>query len=362
MFPEMVVGYTDQGTAILSTAGYVSELTDAYEKQEAAARRASAAGANVVFEAFRRRTSTGDLLGRGEVPLERERDIAKAIMDASDSGARVITQRSLVNEMGRAGTSGNYSDAALKNVIEGANLKTVSPGSYEIDNKWLKENSGSISSYLDAINSQLESETNTLKPFIENIIFGTKRYQGLTDDAKQAVSNIIDELGYEYYSQFSNDKDASAGIVQDMLVPLDGESELIKGIGIIEEASANFKDGKKSVGEYTAAWAEFQSLISNSNLKPAIAEAITSTYDIGSIEPLIANVKKKLPAELSDMVGELSNRQLQVAGKMEIDPATITSWQEFLDLINQASAVMSSLTIGERLAANDSTPLHTSHS
>ena len=352
MFPEMVVGYTDQGTAILSTAGYVSELTDAYEKQELAARRASAASANVVFEAFKRRTSTGDFLGRGEVPLESERDVINAIINAaSSSDSRVVTLKDIVSEMGRAGASASYSNDAFKGVVEGAGLQTLSPGSNDFDAKWIKEHIGLAFAYRDALNSQLESETNAAKPFIESIMFGTKKYQGLSDDAKQAVSNIVSELGYEYYSQFSSERDASAGLGRDILMPLEGDSSLLSGISIIEEATANFKDGKKSVGEYTTAWAEFQSLISNSNLKPAVAEAITSTYDIGNIEPLIANVKKKLPAELSGMVSELSNKQLQIAGKMEIDPATIGSWQQFLDLINQASAVMSSLTIGERLAA-----------
>ena len=352
MFPEMVVGYTDQGTAILSTAGYVSELTDAYEKQELAARRASAASANVVFEEFKRRTSTGDFLGRGEVPLESERDVINAIINAtSSSDSRVVTLKDIVSEMGRAGASASYSNNAFKSVVEGAGLQTLSPQSNDFSTKWLKKNIGLAFAYRDALISQLESETNAAKPFIESIMFGTKKYQGLSDDAKQAVSNIVSELGYEYYSQFSSERDASAGLGRDILMPLEGDSSLLSGISIIEDASAKFKDGKKSVGEYTAAWAEFQGLVSNSNLKPAVAEAITSTYDIGSIEPLIANVKKKLPAELSDMVGELSNRQLQIAGKMEIDPATIGSWQQFLSLINQASTVMSSLTIGERIAA-----------
>ena len=354
MFPEMVIGYTKQGDAILSTKGNVKALTEAYKEQESAAKSASASSAGVVFEEFRRRTNKPDTLGMGDIPLERERDVISAIINAVTSSSRgTITEKDILREMSKAGTSENFSQAALKKVIEGTGMgqSAIVPGATEFKTTWLKENSRFLDSYMRSLSTQMESEANTIKPFIESVLFGDKNFKTLSDESKQIVSSIANELGYEYYSQFSNAIDASAGLVGDVLIPVESNAALVQSINSIEDARAGLLDGKKSVDAYTSSWANFEKQISDAGLEPVISDAIKSIYEVEGIDQLVTNVQGKILDEFDNKVGSMTLQDLRLASTLEVPEGILLTWDELRERISATKNILTSLTLTEQVAA-----------
>ena len=65
MFPQLVVGYTAEGNAILAHKGNVEELTQAYKDQIQAAKDAILLGANDAWKGFKAKTIDEDFWGSG---------------------------------------------------------------------------------------------------------------------------------------------------------------------------------------------------------------------------------------------------------------------------------------------------------
>ncbi|MDD4279651.1 MAG: hypothetical protein PHX74_07960 [Candidatus Sumerlaeales bacterium] len=139
--------------------------------------------------------------------------------------------------------------------------------------------------------------------------------------------------------------------MSDIITPLSGDQALLDSVIESITASDKFRSGKASVEEYIKTVENLKTTLTNAGIKENISAPIVDMAKIDNVDALIENVKLKLQDEFDDNVGELTLNQLRLGGDLKVEDGALLSWQEFLALIKQSEAVLSSLTIGERIAA-----------
>lgn len=93
MFPEMISGYTKEGTAILSCRGNVDELTKAYEAAAQAARQAAIAGGSGVFDSAKEEYNSNPSVSWEETGLQQKQKLANKLVELANQGTEEEIQK-----------------------------------------------------------------------------------------------------------------------------------------------------------------------------------------------------------------------------------------------------------------------------
>lgn len=359
MFPEMVSGYDDQGNAILTVKGNVEQLTAAYREQEQAARDAIMGDAHIVYGQQRRTfTSSSDIFGIEQTGLAERIEVSKRLLDemtrmqSTGATSGSIKLGSLLDGSAFRAGANAYAD-----VIEELNLaltQTSDSGdmaSFSILKDDIGGNRSAIETGIRIYTAEMKAAARDVIPIMEAYLFNDDNFSQLGEDTQDMLIGVISSLDPEYIFKHSDARDLMDSIFGQIVNPVtsspDGQKSIMAAFTDVDA----FRVGKKTVEEYAQSINNLRTALANAGVDQELAIKFVDMAEIDNVDALIENVKLKLQDEFDDNVGELTLKQLRLGGDLKIEDGTLLSWQEFLALITQSEAVLSSLTIGERIAA-----------
>lgn len=240
MFPELVVGHTEEGNAILKTKENVEKLTEAYEEQKRAAREAVLSGANKALKGyynenikkgfFSNTSSYNDIL------------TLKKIMDAIYS--KDFTSLPLTAPAGLNVTkevfNENYADqyhvsnfdeyirqynnikAAIKNVdgLTFSDLTKINPN----DTEQIAQAFNKIQSAYNSLVKDLNTSTNQIKPILSALLEDDDHlgfdFQKLDQETQDGIKQIVSNFDYQFFSQFKTKEDMETWLRDNLITPL----------------------------------------------------------------------------------------------------------------------------------------------
>lgn len=359
MFPEMVSGYDDQGNAILTVKGNVEQLTAAYREQEQAARDAIMGDAHIVYGQQRRTfTSSSDIFGIEQTGLAERIEVSKRLLEEMGRmQSESATNGSI--ELGALldGSAFRSGANAYADVIEELNLaltQTSDSGdlaTFFMSEDDVKKNRAAIETGIRIYAAEMKSAARGVIPIMEAYLFNDDGFSQLGEDAQNMLIGVISSLDPEYIFKHSDARDLMDSVFGQIVNPVASSAEGQKNIMSAFADVDAFRAGKKTVEEYAQTINSLRNTLANAGVSSEIAVKFVDMAEIDNVDALIENVKLKLQDEFDDNVGELTLQQLRLGGDLKVEDGTLLSWQEFLALITQSEAVLSSLTIGERIAS-----------
>ena len=245
MFPEMISGYDSEGNAIVKTKGDVEALTKAYEEQAQVARQSLLYEGNKIFENYKNNTEGGffdgwTLFTISDAKIDQQIRAIEKILDESKSEADLFN---------------DFDMTALTSVFEGAGIDwswwdNTPFGKSSI--KRARENQDVLRQYLNTLKGLRETEVAPAKTVIDAYLESTenKKYQSLSQNSKDAVKSIVQQLDHEFYDQFKTMPDAENAVMQRIVELISKNNSLTNAFDYMSNAQEKLAQGKITMGEY----------------------------------------------------------------------------------------------------------------
>ncbi|MDY3795675.1 MAG: phage tail tape measure protein [Agathobacter sp.] len=206
MFPTLVTGYTDTGTAILSCKNNVDLLTKAYEEQKQAAQDAVIRNADDLVSGFNADTTNTNLF--------------------ENNGMSKVDQLDLLNKMLNGNISNvpmDLSNTILKNAgVKVSWLESLTYDKGELDKK-IQENKEQLYAYKRTLESEMEAATSDITPLIDYFLDTNKNFNELDESTKAGIKQVADNMGYEFYNSLASGEELTktdlANWVDNTLLP-----------------------------------------------------------------------------------------------------------------------------------------------
>lgn len=199
MFPQLVIGYTETGDAILSCKNNVDLLTKAYEEQKQAAQDAVLAQSNTLFKGFKAETTDSDILNNGLSKVDEYDALQKLLVSKNVSD---VNNDELLSILNNAGLISN---------------KWISKGKDELQ-KLVNENLSTLSAYSRTLKTSMESATSNITPIIDAYLDTNVDFNKYDKEVQNYVKQISRNMGYRFYSSFENESDL-VNWIDNVLVP-----------------------------------------------------------------------------------------------------------------------------------------------
>lgn len=213
MFPTLITGYTDEGTAILSLKGNVEGLRDAYkEAQQEAYNLLISTGkdsdGNDIMEAYKNLSEldwwdSDNVIGKEDVTTTVKRDITKQILDLmSNMDTAVEEYDKLAKEI-----FDTYGDRGY-NFLEEMGLpaiKDVFSDTSGITEEALKAGRSTVQSYYQGFQAEIDNGVSNVK-LMGNAFLNTNDFyldDSTTDEVKNALSVMINSIDEEVANSFN---------------------------------------------------------------------------------------------------------------------------------------------------------------
>ena len=337
MFPQMVRGYTDEGNAIIAHKGNVAELTKAYQDQKKAAQDAIIVGSADVFKGFKAKAdNVADFFGEeyGLIQKKEQLEMAKEIL----SYGRYDNNNKEFTELISLFTNRGLSRTVLKEA--GINDWSASfTGVFDI----LDKNRTKILAYFDTISSEIEAETEKIKPIMQAYLERSDKFQLADGKVQDMVKQIVGQFDAEFYRQFDTETEMASWVETNVIDKLRGNEDLTNNFGIILDLQTKFNEGDITVAEYQEKLTAFLSLIDT--LPKETQKAIKLLFGIkvgedgsetSDFDTMVNNVTKKVGDKFKDKVGKLKLPDLEILSDLDISPKEIENWSEIETLIANA--------------------------
>lgn len=318
-FPDMVSGYTKEGTAIIKNRGNVELLTESYKNLEAAASQAIIAQSSSVLAGYG--ASIGNQSGfKGFLDATQGKPkIAQAIKEVEDIISSVGGREPLINENladrfksgGAFGWVNNLSDAL------GVSINSTQD---------IIDNLDKVRAYRTKLIADMNAETEKIKPIIPAFLGANSDYAAMTSESKSLIDRAVSMLGTQFYTSFVNSEDGSFDEVSmyawveknfvDPLKSMDGK-EIETSLGSMFSLEDAFQNGKISAKEYISELRKIENYVTAE--APQLTEYLGKSLDFGfgrgdnSLDVMMNNVKDKLLDGYDDMVETLTLPELQIA-------------------------------------------------
>ena len=345
MFPELVGGFDEQGNAILNVKGNVDALTEAYKEQKSAAYDAILQGARTVFGQSRSTVdSKGDFFGIKDTGTFQQIDVVR----------KLIAELTKAKEDSSSFLNLPVDKTTLQDIRVGAGVNIGGSGEfsqYMIDPDQIDATIKQLNTYNRILVAQSRSAAREVTPIIEAYLYGDENFESLSKDGQALLMNVVGSLDPEYILKHKNVPSLIDSVFTDIMAGFGEKPELLEQSLSTIASSDEFRAGRISVDEYGKSLAQLKTELSSAGVKSNIADSVISMASVDNVDQLVENVKLKFQDGFDSNVGTLSLGQLKIGANLQIEDGTLGSWQEFLDLMKQADAVSSSLTIGERIGA-----------
>lgn len=276
MLPDTIQGYNDEGTAILSCAGSVNKLNEAYKNLISTANNKviekiptlfkefqkdvdkfneidySKPGIKAGFESLKRgkdyyTTETNNTLKK----ILNSSDIESAIKQYVGVGSPVGVQ--IAEALRKAGIE-QHNNGLIKTLLTGDGGET----GHEFIARAIRENKVVIESIINNFEQQTISSVQDLKTAVSAYINESlqETYSNMPANMKNIASKIASTFDFDFFSSFDGDEDALYKYLNDMLTRINALSvEDQNTIKVGFDLQTKLNNGECSVGEYLS-WSE----------------------------------------------------------------------------------------------------------
>ena len=344
MFPTLIQGYNDQGTAILNLKGNVEGLRDAYKEAQT--------------EAYNTLIASGEN-GDGNDIIKQWEDVHDpgffaGLFDlgSADVGGKISVSDALAQlEEIQKLTAEEYRNieniAAVGSHKEIESLtdiqKEIGYGSYigkalgidgNVTDKEFEEAKKQAKVLVQTYNAEIESALSDVETLANAYLMTNDDYSKLTDSSKTAASLLVNNLTEDIASDFSSKEDVGSWVdsVVSKLQNNPTLSNAINGLFTTDLSNMSVDEAKAVVDQYINTIAK---ILEEDPVDVKVRLGFDD-YNDDDIAPLKTKVQGFLKDEFDDKVGELSLDDLQVASKLEIPEGTLLSWDELKQKIEEA--------------------------
>lgn len=346
MFPEMISGYTKEGTAILSCKGNVDELTKAYEAAAQAARQAAIAGGNDVFESSKKEYSNNPntTLG-GETGTVNKKILANKLIELVNNGNEEELKQLIGNlEREAAGVEidgKKFFKVNLIDTLEDAGIEI--PWNKDINAEDIQNGLQKLQSFVKSSVPKINTETSKVKSILSAYLGEDENYAKLDDKTKSIVDNIVSQLDSEFIFSFDNIDSLYNWISENIVGAFKDNG------GKVQDAISDFlkiDTSKLSVSDYKKEIENFKKILSDSGISEEAQQQILSAFKIDDdsikeeIDPLVNHTKSILKDEFDDKVDSLTISDLKIVDSLDIPDGTLLTWDELLERINAVKSEM----------------------
>lgn len=344
MFPTLIQGYNDQGTAILNLKGNVEGLRDAYKEAQT--------------EAYNTLIASGEN-GDGNDIIKQWEDVHDpgffaGLFDfgAADVGGQISVSDALsqLEEIQKL-TAEEYRN--IENIVAGGSHKEIKSltdiqkeigyGSYigkalgidgNVTDKEFEEAKKQAKVLVQTYNAEIESALSDVETLANAYLMTNDDYSKLTDSSKTAASLLVNNLTEDIASDFSSKEDVGSWVdsVVSKLQNNPTLSNAINGLFTTDLSNMSVDEAKAVVDQYINTIAK---ILEEDPVDVKVRLGFDD-YNDDDIAPLKTKVQGFLKDEFDDKVGELSLDDLQIASKLEIPDGTLLSWDELKQKIEEA--------------------------
>lgn len=340
MFPTLVQGWTDEGTAVLNLKGNIEQLRDAYkEAQQEAYNLLIVSGkdsdGNDIIKQWEDTHDTGfwaDLLDLGADDVGGGIAVSDALKQLK--AIQNMTAQEY-REIERITGAGSRKEIAGLSDIE----KDIGYGSYlykalgldsNVTDEAFREAQRQARALIQTYNAEIESALADVETLANAYLMTNEDYDKLDEQSKTAASMLVNSLNADIANTFSSKEDVGVyvdKIVQSILSNSKAKDAL-KGLFTMDTSDMSVDEIKKQTDSYINTIAEV--------LKEDPIELKTRLgFDDSDTQPLINNVKEKLQDEFADKVGELTLEELKIAADLEVSEKDLLSWDELIAKIRE---------------------------
>lgn len=348
MFPEMISGYTKEGTAILSCKGNVDELTKAYEAAEQAARQAAIVGGSGVFDSAKEEYNSNPSVSWEETGLKQKQKLANKLVELANQGTEEEIQK-FFNDLnaGNIEIDGEkYSNIELDALFKDAGIDISDFRSWwdnSIDVDKYKEKMRSLESFIKTSVTKINTETSKVRSILSAYLGEDEDYAKLDDETKSIINNIVSQLDSEFVFSFDNIDSLYNWVSENIVQAFSGNNgkvqNAIKDFLKIDTSSLSVTDYKKEIEN-------FKKVLSDSGISEEAQKQILSAFKIdddsikAEIDPLVNHTKSILKDEFDDKVDSLTISDLKIVDSLDIPDGTLLTWDELLERINAVKSEM----------------------
>lgn len=348
MFPEMISGYTKEGTAILSCKGNVDELTKAYEAAAQAARQAAIAGGSGVFDSAKEEYNSNPSVSWEETGLKQKQKLANKLVELANQGTEEEIQK-FFNDLnaGNIEIDGEkYSNIELDALFKEAGIDVSDFRSWRdnsIDVDKYKEKMRSLESFIKTSVTKINTETSKVRSILSAYLGEDEDYAKLDDETKSIINNIVSQLDSEFVFSFDNIDSLYNWVSENIVQAFSGNNgkvqNAIKDFLKIDTSSLSVTDYKKEIEN-------FKKVLSDSGISEEAQKQILSAFKIddasikAEIDPLVNHTKSILKDEFDDKVDSLTISDLKIVDSLDIPDGTLLTWDELLERINAVKSEM----------------------
>lgn len=233
MFPELVMGHTEEGNAILKTKGDIEELTKAYEKLREENRKAVLNNANEVLDGYQKEigpTKVGD--AKYATKLLQTNSLKEIIDLYNQKNYNALRLESWVNGKRHDESYQEYNERkikyetlrkALEENVDGVNIETFHIFD-QLDSQQIFEMFNKIQSAYNSLVKDLNTSTNQIKPILSALLEDEDYlgfdFQKLDQETQDGIKQIVSNFDYQFFSQFKTKEDMETWLRDNLITPL----------------------------------------------------------------------------------------------------------------------------------------------
>ena len=354
MFPTLIQGYNDQGTAILNLKGNVEGLRDAYKEAQTEAYNTLIASGengdgNDIIKQWEDVHEPGFFAGLFDLGSA---DVGGKI-SVSDALAQLEEIQKLTAEEYR--NIENIAAAGSHKEIESLTdiQKEIGYGSYigkalgidgNVTDKEFEEAKKQAKALVQTYNAEIESALSDVETLANAYLMTNDDYSKLTDNSKTAASLLVNNLTEDIANDFSSKEDVGSWVdsVVSKLQNNPTLSNAINGLFTTDLSNMSVDEAKAVVDQYINTIAK---ILEEDPVNVKVRLGFDN-YNDDDIAPLKTKVEtnEEDKDEFDDKVGELSLDDLQIASKLEIPEGTLLSWDELKQKIEETKNAASEET------------------
>ena len=331
-FPELISGYDAQGNAVLTCAGSVEKLNEAYKE---------AANSNFdeilnndtdVFEDFKNKSKDiepGELFGDS---LLWDNDSMRK--DSYEALKKVLDENNgsdLDEKINKYITSNADTVDEISKALEDKGIKReLFQSSFDHVRNALKENpkiaKEIVSDFEKQMASSVENMQSTAEAYIGKAFLNTD-YSHISDNMQQMISSIVPNLGYDYFSQFDEIQDLYNSL-DDMLSSInsldDGDKKTFE---TYFDLQSKVNNGECTVGEYISNLNDVSNVIDGLDIDEESKKALKLSLQLDDndikkqyddfVGQLVGAGKNKSAAKA--LASSLTSTELKAAVKLEAE-------------------------------------------
>lgn len=229
MFPQLIQGYTDEGTAILNLKGNVEGLRDAYKEAQAEAYRLILTSGDDIFTNYNNQvygnepwyTKTSSFFD-GTGGSQDAIDILTRLTGALTPEEFIQTYNQLYEEYKNI-----WHDDKIQNALESSGFEKVVDKWSDITDKDLANVKSTAQAAINIFNAEIQQQVQNARSFVDAYFNMNPNYDKLDDQAKTAASILVNSINSSVIDLFENSP-TKAGVYVDKIIAMLSDDSAIK--------------------------------------------------------------------------------------------------------------------------------------